>query len=188
MLPEDRAAFLSFVQGRDPVVVTTRDSDSADVQPISDRDIAGGKILCLWNRSVLPSLEREQVPSRGYFTVSGLKIPVLEYISSFTATWEGTPALGQGRLFGNFEAYLEKPPEFQKWYEGLVRWIRRNYSRNPESTGGYVAPAAFEFYKRGGYLLPNFVPPRTEEWLAEIGKQHPRSRNRSARLSKKNQD
>jgi hypothetical protein len=165
-------------------VVITRDSDSAEVQPIADLDIGRDKTLCLWNRKILPSLEREWVPSPEYFTVSELRMPILEFTSSFTATWEGKPALGQGRLFGAFDPYLGKSPDFEKWYETLVRWIRRNYQKSPASTGGYVGPAAFRFYESGGYLLPNFLPPRTKEWLAEIGKQHPQSRT-PARKSKR---
>jgi hypothetical protein len=176
MLPDDRDAFLHFVQERDLVTVVARDSDSAEIQPIADLDIGRDKTLCFWNRKILPSLEREWVPLSGYFTVSELRMPILEYTASFTATGEGKPRLGQGRLFGNFEAYLGKPPEFEKWYETLVRWIRRNYRKNPRGTGGYVGPAAYEFYKSGGYLLPNILPPRTKEWLAEIGKQYARSR------------
>jgi hypothetical protein len=186
MLPEDRNAFLRFVQERDPVVVSARDSDSAEIEPIANFDVGPDKTLCLWNRKILSSLKREWVPSPGYFTVSELTMPILEFSSSFTATWEGRPALGQGRLFGSFEPYLEKPQDFEKWYESLVRWIRRNYEKNPRGTGGYVGPAAYEFYKNGGYLLPNFLPPRTKEWLAEIGKQHARSRTplRSSKRAK----
>lgn len=176
MLPEDQNAFLRFLQERDPVVVIARDSDSAEIQPIADLDIGRDKTLCLWNRKILPSLEREWVPSPGYFTVSELRMPILEFTSSFRATWDGKPALGQGRLYGIF---TQKPPEFEKWYETLVRWIRRNYRRNPRGTGGYVGSAAYEFYKSGGYLLPNFLPPRTKEWLAVLSKQHPRSRKPS---------
>jgi hypothetical protein len=176
MLPEDQKAFLRFVQERDPIVIITRDSDSAEIQPIADLAIGRDKTLLFWNRKILPSLEREWVPAPGYFTVSELRMPILEFTPSFTATWEGKPGLGQGRLFGNFEPYLGKPPDFEKWYETLTRWIRKNYRKSPRGTGGYVGPAAYEFYMKGGYLLPNFLPPRTKEWLAEISKQHARSR------------
>jgi hypothetical protein len=100
-------------------------------------------------------------------------MPVLEFTPSLTTTWEGKPALVQGRLYGIFEG---KSAEFEKWYESLVRWIRQNYQKNPRGTGGYVGPAAYDFYNKGGYLLPQFRPPRTQVWLAEIGKQHSRSK------------
>ncbi len=184
MLPEDQKAFLRTVQERDPVVVTMRDSDSAHVEPIGDQEIGPDKTFCLWNRELLPHLEREWVPNPGYYRLDTLYKPILEFTPSFTATWEGNPALGQGRLFGNFESYLGKPQDFAKWYDRLVRWIRANYHKNPRGMGGYVGPGAYEFYKSGGYLLPNFLPPRTKEWLAVLSKQHPRSRKPS-RMSKR---
>jgi hypothetical protein len=79
-------------------------------------------------------------------------------------------------LYGVFEG---KPPEFKKWYETLVRWIRNNYQKSPTNMGGYLGPAACDFYKKGGYLLAQFLPPRTKEWVAEIAKQHNRPRTTS---------
>jgi len=171
MLPEDRNAFLRFAQERDLVVLVARYSDSAELQPIADPDIGPDAFLCLWNREILPRLERRRIPKAGKYEVDTLNTPILEFDTSFTATWEGKPALGQGRLYGIFDPDLGKPPEFEKWYERLVRWIRAKYEKNPTDRGGYVGPAAYEFYKGGGYLLPNFLPPRTEVWLAEIGRQ-----------------
>jgi hypothetical protein len=173
MLPDDQKAFLRFVQERDPIVVAIRDSDSKNVQPVTDFDTGPDKTLCLWNPSFLPHLERKWIPDPGYYRLDEFGMPILEFTSSFKATWEEKPALGQGRLYGIFNG---KPPDFEKWYEALVRWIRTNYQKNPRGTGGYVGPAAYEFYKSGGYLLPNFLPPRTKVWLTEIGKQHVRSR------------
>ena len=183
MLPEDRSDFLRVIQERNSTVVVLRDSDSSDIEPIGE-DFGAGKTLCVWNRKLLSNLERKWIPDPGYYRVDTLKAPILEFTPSFTATWQGKPALGQGRLFGNFEPYLGKPEEFGKWYESLVHWIRQHYRKNPASTGGYVAPAAYEFYEHGGYLLPNFLPPKTKEWLAEIGKQHASTR-KSLRSSKR---
>jgi hypothetical protein len=175
MLPEDRNVFIRLVQEHDLVVATLRDSDSSEVQPLADLDVGDKKTLCLWNRRLLPRLERKWIPDPGYYRVDGLQTPTLEFSSSFKAIWEGKPALGQGRLFGDFDLYLGKPPDFEKWYEHLTRWIRKNYRKSPTRTGGYVGPAAYEFYNEGAYLLPQFLPPTTEAWLAEIGKQHSKS-------------
>jgi hypothetical protein len=171
MLPKDRSEFLGVIQEHDSTTVVLRDSDSSQVEAIGE-DVGADKTLSLWNRKLLPNLERKWIPDPGYYRVDSLKAPILEFTPSFAATWEGKPALGQGRLFGNFEPYLGKSEEFEKWYESLVHWIRQHYRKNPASTGGYVSPAAYEFYEHGGYLLPNFLPPRTKEWLTEIGKQH----------------
>lgn len=174
-LPEDRNAFLQYVREHDPVVIVARDSNSPEIEPFLDNNIELGRSVCLWNREFLPHLRRQWIPESGYYRIDGLNNAVLEFIPSFNAVWEGKPALGQGRLFGNFELYLGKPRAFGQWFECLVRWIRRNYQKNPLDFGGYVGPAAYEFYNKGGYLLPNFLPPRTKEWLAILNKQHPSS-------------
>ncbi len=171
MLPEDQREFLRIVQDHDSTTVILRDSDSPQVDAISE-DVGSDKTLCFWNRKLLPNLERKWIQEPGYYRVDTLYTPILEFTSSFTATWEGKPALGQGRLFGNFEPHLDKPEDFRKWYDALVHWIRQHYRKNPASTGGYVGPAAYKFYENGGYLLPNFLPPRTKEWLTKIGSQH----------------
>lgn len=183
MLVEDQKEFLRVVQDRDSTVVTLRDFNSSQVAPIAEA-VTTDRTLCLWNREILPNLERKWIPDPGYYRIDTLKAPILEFAPSFTATWEGKPALGQGRLFGNFEPHLGKPESFRRWYEKLVGWIRRHYRKNPAGTGGYVGPAAYEFYEQGGYLLPSTLPPRTKEWLAEIGRQHERFGRKSRAGSK----
>jgi hypothetical protein len=178
MLPEDQEAFLRFVKGNDPVdVVATLDPETPDVYPIEDIATDRLQVFCLWNRRLLPVLKRQPLgkDSRYYkYSVDLFHLPLLELSTCSKTDWEGKPALVQGRLFGDFDPYLGKPPEFEKWYEKLVRWIRKNYKKNPSKIiGGYVGTAAYEFYENGGYLLPSFRPARTEVWLAEIGKQHP---------------
>ena len=169
MRPEDQTTFLRKVRASDPVVITLRDSDSADAGPAAETSTRN--TLCLWNRRLLQRLGREWVPDPGYFRVNILKSLVLEFTPSFESTWKGKPALGQGRIFGHFEPNLGKPAEFENWYETLTRWIRKNYAKSPASFGGYVGPDAYEFYEHGGYLLPTFLPPASKDWLTEIDKQ-----------------
>lgn len=40
---------------------------------------------------------------------------------------------------------------------------------------GYVGPAAYQWYERGGLLLPTYQPPLNEEWRDRINEQHPMS-------------
>lgn len=187
LLPEDRDIFLGFAREHDPVAIVLRDADSAEVEVVTDLRIDHGKTLCLWNRKLLPHLERKWIPNPGYYRVDGLRTPTLEFTHSFSATWEGKPALGQGRLFGDFDLHLGKPTEFENWYETLVRWIGKNYKKNPAGSTGYIGPAAFQFYEKGGYLLPQFLPPKTKEWLTEIGKQHSSASKISPRKSTRRQ-
>ncbi len=172
MLADDLREFFRIVQDEQQVTITKRDSDIPQVHPFRGSDVDCGDTLCFWNQKFLPHLERKWIAEPGYYRIDSLRLPVLEFMPSFKATWEGKPALGQGRLFGNFEAYLNKPAGFEEWYERLASWIRRQYRKSPLGPGGFVGPEAYEFCRSGGFLLPNIVPPRTQEWLAKIGRQH----------------
>lgn len=168
MTPKDRGEFLNFVQKLAPTLVALRDSDVSETQPANSSEIDSGGTLVLWKRTSDSRLVRKWVPDPGYFRVDTLKEPALEYMSSFPSLWKEEPALGQGRLFGNFEPYLDKPADFMKWYEVLAGWIRKHYSKNKKVMGGYVGPDAQEFANQGGCLLPSFVPPETPEWDLKI--------------------
>lgn len=169
MLREDRDTFLDFIQKRDPVVVTQMISNSAEVLPVTHLDLDRGGFFCFWNEKLLPQLRRKWITEAKSYRVDDFELPVLEFSTSFRAVWNRRPALGQGRIYGSFEG---KRREFERWYEALVRWIRKNFRKSPAAFGGYVGPTAYEWYKKGGYLLPGFLPPKTKEWLKEIGKQH----------------
>jgi hypothetical protein len=178
MLPEDQNAFLRMVKENDPVaVVNGLDPETPNVHPLEEIATDRLQVLMLWNRRLLSDLRREPLGknARYYkYHIDNSRLPLLELSTCPKTEWEGRPALIQGRLYGDFYPSLNKPPEFERWYEKLVRWIRKNYKRNPaQILGGYVGPAAYAFYENGGYLLPSFKPPRTEVWLSEITKQHP---------------
>jgi hypothetical protein len=78
--------------------------------------------------------------------------------------WNGQPALIQGRIWASFET---ENKEFELWYNAAVRWIRKNFIRDP-AVGldrDSIGPAAYEWFKAGGLLLPGFRPPVIEAWL-----------------------
>lgn len=83
MLAEDRAAFLSFVQKRDSVVITDFTGNSADVLPA---DLASARAkdrewLCLWNMNLLQTLKREYIPESNigpYYRIDS-SLPILEF-------------------------------------------------------------------------------------------------------------
>jgi hypothetical protein len=176
MLPDDRETFLRFVQKDDPVAIISESSDSPIVRPLEQPDFCLHGNVYLWNRRFLPCFKRKWIPGPRYYGVSVLDLPLLQLSASTLTIWGDEPALVQGRLYGVFDPDLERPPGFEKWYERIVRWIRKNYRKNPTTAGGYVGPNAYELFEKGGYLLPQFLPPRTDLWLAEIGKQHSESK------------
>ena len=99
MLPEDQSEFLNMVQEHNSTRTFVRDSDSAEVEPIAG-EADPDKTLCLWNRKLLPHLERKWIPEPGYYRLDTLNAPILEFTPSFTATWEGKPALVRGGCLG----------------------------------------------------------------------------------------
>jgi hypothetical protein len=137
-------------------------------------DSLSGRIFVLWSKRLAPDLQRDYVVNAEppYYVVRESAKSVLELkLSGFTA-WEGRPALTQGRIYGVFQG---EQIEFGKWYERIVRYIRRRWGRNPLPwMGGYIGPAASEWFEKGGLLLPSYVPPVRSDWIARLGEQHGR--------------
>lgn len=175
MLAEDRTAFLSFVQERDSVIITDFTADSASVLPV---DVASACVkdrerLCLWNVNLLPTLKREYIPESDigpYYRIDS-SLPILEFSVPSQSTWDGQPALTQGRLYAY--AYQDQPA-LRTWYEALARWLRKSFKKTPIGwMSGYVGPAAYHWFQNGGFLLPYLPPPINPEWRARIHAQHP---------------
>jgi hypothetical protein len=165
MLPKDLRVFLGFVQARDPVVATLRSSDAPQLKPIPDPS-SETRVLVLWNQALLGSLERKHVvvPGREYYGVDGIS-PTLEIVPSQPTDWNGRASLLQGRIYASFDTPVAG---YEKWYNSLARWIRKSFIKNPLPLGGYIGPAAYEWYKKGGLLLPMLSPPVTPQWLSWV--------------------
>lgn len=164
MLPEDCRRFVLFLRERDPMIVTEwYSAESPKIQEIGCPWERGGH-FCLWNQAILPNLERQA--SGKYFNIdSGLPVIEFSYAPPVLELWNGQPALLQGRIWASFESRNET---FKTWYNDVVRWIRKNFIRDL-AVGldrDSIGPAAYEWFKRGGLLLPSFRPPINDDWLA----------------------
>ncbi|MGA3134472.1 MAG: hypothetical protein ABSC88_00615 [Terracidiphilus sp.] len=164
MLGEDCRRFVLFLQERDPVIVTEwHSSESAEVQEVS-RPWEKGGAYCLWNQSIIPALSRKATGK--YFNID-FSAPVIEfsYASPRVEPWNGQPALIQGRIWASFE---NEDKTFERWYNAAVRWIRKNFIRDIALglDRDSIGPAAYEWFRTGGLLLPGFRPPLTDDWLA----------------------
>ena len=170
MFPEDCRRFVQFLQERDPVIVTQWYSlESAEIEEVTEPWECGGH-YCLWNRAILPELKRRAGEKHFSIDSSALVIE-FSYESRLAEPWNGQPALCQGRIWASFETY-DKP--FESWYNATVRWIRKNFIRDPEvgHDRDFIGPAAYEWFKAGGLLLPGFRPPITDDWLAWVSVQN----------------
>jgi|SRR5579872_363179 len=165
-LPYDLKAFLEFVQNRDPVIVTERSSDTPEIRSVADPS-SQTQVMILWNQAILGSLTRKHIvyPGRAYYGVDA-SLPTLELAPSEICDWNGREALLQGRLYGFFD---NPSPEYEKWFNSLARWIRNNFVKVAiPLPGGYVGSAAYDWFKKGGLLLPGFRPPQSGKWLSWV--------------------
>ena len=170
MFPQDCQAFLTFVQERNDVLLTEFTADTASLS-LLDRKDCYGKWLCLWNRRLLPSLDRRRVREASPAHRVDDSLPVLQFSAPAPIEWAGRAAATQGRLYAfAYNSY----PELRKWYEALTRWIRKHSVKNPVSwMGGYVGPEAFAWHNAGGFLLPQVPPAVNSEWMGRVFSQHP---------------
>lgn len=170
MFPQDCEAFLAFVQDRDDVLLTPFTADTTSIHLLERRDCYG-KWLCLWNRRLLPDLNRKLVREASPTHRVEDSLPVLQFEVPSPFEWSGKAAVCQGRLYA--DAYHDHS-ELRTWYEALARWIRKHSVRNPISwMGGYVGPEAYAWHNAGGLLLPFCAPPVNAEWMERIFGQHP---------------
>lgn len=171
MLPRDCEQFFGAIRKRDAVVAVERVSQSPIIREVREPCLNRHNLI-LWNRSLLPSLEREYLrrSDRGPYYGVSYALPVLELALSERHQWDGKPALTQGRVYASFDAPNEG---LRRWYEWIVRWIRKNFVREKVGlSGGYVGPEALKWYESGGILLPQFNPPLTPEWRKFVDAQH----------------
>jgi len=147
---------------------------SADPEPVMPSE-QSGQTLCIWNHGLIRDLHREYIShaKREPYRVDETTLPILELKLSRLTEWEGESALLQGRIYGIFQG---KVIEFERWFNSIVRFIRKAFIRNPTSLGGYVGPAAYKWYKSGGILLPFFYPPHTSTWENFVNSQHEKSK------------
>ena len=175
MLGDDCKEFLAFVQNRDPVIVVPYTSFSPGVREIHSPCDKGNRV-CLWNQSLLTSFQYRYIPESddGPYYRTDDSLPVLEFSWGPQEKWNGRQVLRPGRVWCSFEYDGEKAKDLERWFNSIARWLRKNYHRNPSSyLGGYVGPAAYEWFKKGGLLLGTYLPPLppSEGWLKVLEKQ-----------------
>jgi hypothetical protein len=174
VLPKDVNALLVAMHDKEPLEVALRSGNTATPERLAFiPENIRGQTLVLWSERFAPNLQRDFVANAllPYYRVEEQTESVLELSLSAFTTWEGRPALTQGRIYGVFE---NKQPEFEKCYGRIVRYIRRHWRKNPAAwMGGYVGPAASDWFEGGGLLLPNYIPPVRSDWIQRLGEQHP---------------
>ena len=153
MTEEDEKEFVEFVMSTGRIEIIPEDMNSRDERwetlPPWIEDTWHSDVL-LHNTEIQGELFYLYSQEKNTFSISTSESPVIE----FTRSEQRANALMSGRLYAIFEAfgtdedaYVPKDPAFDKWYEKIVRWIRRRYQRLEWNT--YAGPKAMEL-KRGG--------------------------------------
>lgn len=175
ILPKDLNELLVAMHDKEPLEVALRIGSSARPERLAFvPDNMAGQALVLWSQRFAPNLQRRYVARADspYYLADEQTESVFELSLSGVTTWEGQPALTQGRIYGVFQ---NKPSEFEKFYEQIIRYVRRKWRKNPTNwMSGYVGPAAADCFDQGWLLLPNYIPPVRNDWIERLGEQHPR--------------
>jgi hypothetical protein len=174
VLAKDVNELLIAMHGKEPLEVAFRRGNAVTPErlPFVPENI-DGQVLVMWSERFAPNLQARYVPAQPpYYCIDEQTESVFELSLSRLTTWQGRPALTQGRIYAVFQ---NKQPEFEKCYDQLIRYIRRHWRKNPTDpikVGGYLGPAASEWFDRGGLLLPGYIPPVRSDWIERLSKQH----------------
>jgi hypothetical protein len=154
MNSEDEKEFLEFVKRSGDVEILPHhiySLESAGVtrlpEPVAENF---NYALYLFNRSASSRLITRYVDSLDCYIVDDSVSSVIE----FTRTIREGSTIRPGRIYAQFKYvdadgnWASKEPEFQKWYETLARWIRKNYSREIDPTY-YFGRGALKMVKHG---------------------------------------
>jgi len=174
VLAKDVNELLVAMHDKEPLEVALRSGTTASPEPlVFVPENINGQILVLWSERFAPNLQGRYIAKAQppYYLVDEQEESVFELSLSCITTWQGRPALTQGRIYAVFQ---DKQPDFERSYDQTIRYIRRHWRKNPASwMSGYLGPAASEWFDRGGILLPSYVPPVRRDWIERLAEQHP---------------
>ncbi len=159
MLPEDEDTFLKFLR-QDPnnTLVRYYSDKAIDVISFDVVQTLNELAVFIWNTS-FPSLEgfvEKNTDRQGqvFFGIDVWRAPVIEYSRS---TFTTDNRLLRGRIWAEMypligQEFIHKGTEFEKWYDSIARWLRRNLIRVKELYA-YMGPEALQWYQEKGGLL-----------------------------------
>jgi len=161
MLPEDVASFQKMLEEKHPDTCFIADaSQSEDLKFLATLAVheMGRERLKVYlvQRPFLSLVHMRRRGSIGEWLVDGELSPVIEF---GRCLYDGR-ILRAGRLYFTTGFYAEngqwvqKPLEFAKWAESILKWVRRNY-RKDSLTGYYVGAQAYSWsVQQQGLLSP----------------------------------
>jgi hypothetical protein len=153
--PRDITALEARIRKRDPITILHRRSPTEKPRVLSSLDFMEDEQRWLYyylvRESDLSEVVTEHVPAQGYWTIDGLRSPVVQFNS---CDFDGK-ILRRGRVYyqrGFYEngAWVEKNEDFQRWADSILRSVRKFLIKQ---NGEYIGPdAGFWLHSEGGKL------------------------------------
>jgi hypothetical protein len=172
MLEADRIQFFSFLSSRYELGAAHW-TGSAEIVDLSSNPAKEHTLLALWrvDQQIQPSRKRIERNDKSVVYEFDRGDHILEFDPGRIVDREGRVALLQGRLY-SFAG--KSDPQLDAVFKSADSWLRRTFRRcSLELLGGFVGPAAAEWYEReNGIFLPTFNPPSTAAWEHFIKSQH----------------
>ena len=165
MTAEDEREFAQFVTEDPDVVFIPRQSKTSSVLEFShpeEADQIQQRIsLWIWNKRICGKVTTVQYSPES-FAFRGINEELIEFSRCFV---HGRTMVA-GRLYADMysldeagKQLIRKGMEFEQWYNKLVRWIRRHYTRDPKY-GDNIGPRAREAYEGGTLALAEHLTPK----------------------------
>jgi hypothetical protein len=170
MQPQDEQLFLSFVFSDPETVLISRSNSEPSIQVIdrltySDQLSKRGAHL-FWKRTFrIDPIDIHMVEYKQYnevvvdlistgktgYVIDTAKAPVIEYAPSRNL---GNGVINRGRIWAGMRyvqdgLWVHKGKEFESWYDRIARWLRKNFSRTPESGFFYLGPSLLMLHQEG---------------------------------------
>lgn len=177
MLPGDELLFFDFILKDSDTKAILEHPKEPRIEIIPSQTlIQGGSVnlpdFLIWNTNTpLPLDQIKTAHLRKYDESIMDYVPTGQvgyYVDKFvTPVIEFTPSrirpdgeISQGRLWAEMHyvvgnEWVYKGDTFNKYYEKIARWIRKNFSRI-ENADGYFGPEVFKLYKDGNLLINYF--------------------------------
>lgn len=148
MSDDDVAEFMSFLTKEKDIAILAYTQPSLNATPLERLPEERHEIVFLWNRAISPMPTYSYIDKQKYFVIDSSTSEVIEFLRGLGIVTRKT--ITEGRIWIENSYYdengilIKKNPAFIKWYESLVRWIRKNSLE--KSRFHYVMPHAYELF------------------------------------------
>jgi hypothetical protein len=160
MLADDLSEFEEAIRSKESVLFVKDRLSAPEIQALDTLTIpemgTTPLFLYLVRKEDVEKVVIKSVAGK-YWKVDTLRSPAVELMRSY----HNESLARRGRLYfqpGFYDSegcWIDKPQAFIKWADSLLRWIRRNYRRDPQ-LGFYVGPSAAKWVsERQGTLELN---------------------------------